>query len=103
MGFASSRAEARQLVTHGHFTVNGKAVNIPSYLVSAGDVIAVKENSQDSVKIKTVVEANESKPVARWLDVDRSKYTGTVVAIPEASEIDDMPIEVHLIVELYSK
>ena len=102
MGFAMSRPEARQLVTHGHFTVNGEKVDIPSYLVSEGDVIACKDKSKESSKVKAVVEANSSKPATPWLDVDKENYTGKIIRLPEASEID-MPIEVHLIVELYSK
>lgn len=101
-GFAMSRPEARQLVSHAHFTVNGKKVNIPSYLVKAGDVIAVRESSMDSDKIKGVLEANASRPALNWLSVDRAKAQATVVSIPERSEID-LQIAEHLIVELYSK
>ena len=94
-GFAMSRPEARQLVSHGHFTVNGKAVNIPSYLVKAGDVVAI-------VKIKGVLEANASRPALNWLSVDKNKAQATVVNLPERSEID-LQVEEQLIVELYSK
>ncbi len=101
-GFAMSRPEARQLVSHGHFTVNGKAVNIPSYLVKAGDVVAIVEKSMSSDKIKGVLEANASRPALNWLSVDKNKAQATVVNLPERSEID-LQVEEQLIVELYSK
>ena len=101
-GFAMSRPEARQLVSHAHFTVNGKKVNIPSYLVKAGDVIAIRESSMGSDKVKGVLEANASRPALNWLSVDRAKAQATVVALPERSEID-LQVAEHLIVELYSK
>ena len=101
-GFAMSRPEARQLVSHGHFTVNGKAVNIPSYLVKAGDVVAIVEKSMSSDKIKGVLEANASRPALNWLSLDKAKGQVTVVNLPERSEID-LQVEEHLIVELYSK
>jgi small subunit ribosomal protein S4 len=101
-GFAMSRPEARQLVSHAHFTVNGKKVNIPSYLVKAGDVIAIRESSMDSDKVKGVLEANASRPALNWLSVDRAKAQATVVNLPERSEID-LQVAEHLIVELYSK
>ncbi len=101
-GFAMSRPEARQLVTHGHFTVNGKAVNIPSYMVKAGDVVAIVEKSMSSDKIKGVLEANASRPALNWLSVDKNKAQATVVNLPERGEID-LQVEEQLIVELYSK
>ena len=101
-GFAMSRPEARQLVSHGHFTVNGKAVNIPSSLVKAGDVVAIVEKSMSSDKIKGVLEANASRPALNWLSVDKNKAQATVVNLPERSEID-LQVEEQLIVELYSK
>ena len=101
-GFAMSRPEARQLVSHGHFTVNGKAVNIPSYLVKAGDVVAIVEKSMSSDKIKGVLEANASRPALNWLSVDKNKAQATVVNLPERGEID-LQVEEQLIVELYSK
>ena len=101
-GFAMSRPEARQLVKHSHFTVNGKKVNIPSYLLKAGDVIAIKEKSMSLDKFKNVLEANASKPALGWLSVDRAKGTATVVNLPNRDEID-LPVQEHLIVELYSK
>ena len=104
LGFAVSRAEARQLVRHGHFTVNGAKVDIPSYLVKEGDVITLKDRSRDSAKIKAVLEATESKPLPKWLDFDRANnnYVGKVTALPTIEDID-LPVEVHLIVEFYSK
>ena len=100
LGFASSRKEARQLVTHGHFQVNGKKVNIPSYEVKAGDVITVKEKSQSSPKFKEVKDMTITVP--SWMTVDVQKLEGKVVSIPTREEIDT-PIAEHLIVELYSK
>lgn len=100
LGFASSRKEARQLVTHSHFTVNGKKVNIPSYTVKAGDVIKVKEKSCSSPKFKEIREMTISVP--SWLTVDVQKLEGKVVMLPTRADIDT-PVAEHLIVELYSK
>lgn len=100
MGFASSRKEARQLVNHGHFTVNGKKVDIPSFEVKAGDVVKVKEKSTSSPKFKEIKEMTISVP--SWITVDVDKLEGKVVALPKREDIDT-PIEEHLIVELYSK
>ena len=102
LGFAMSRPEARQLVTHGHFTVNGKKVNIPSYLISAGDVIAICEKSRSSEKIKEVLEKTESRIIPKWLDLDRNTLSGKVLALAQRDDID-LEIAEHLIVELYSK
>ena len=102
LGFAMSRAEAKQLVNYGHFTVNGKKVNIPSYLVKEGDVVAMTDKSKDSDKIKGVLEANSAKPVVKWIEKDSENVKGKIVALPTVEDID-LPIEVHLIVELYSK
>ena len=102
LGFGTSRPEARQLVRHGHFTVNGQKVNIPSYLVKVGDVIAIKEESKSSEKIKNVIEITASRVVPKWLDLDNNTLTGKVVAVAEREDID-LPLEEHLIVELYSK
>ena len=102
LGFAMSRAEAKQLVNHGHFTVNGKKVNIPSYLIKEGDVVAMTDKSKDSDKIKSVLEANSAKPVVKWIEKDSENVKGKIVALPTVEDID-LPIEVHLIVELYSK
>ncbi len=101
-GFGMSRAEARQLVRHGHFTVNGKKVNIPSYLVKAGDIVALTQKSLAIDKMKDVIEANSGKPVCAWLDVDAEKGQATVIRLPAREEID-FEVEEHLIVELYSK
>ena len=100
MGLATTRREARQLVVHSHFTVNGKKVNIPSYIVKAGDVIKVKEKSQSSPKFKEIEEMQVGVPA--WLSVDRDKLEGKVLADPTRDQIDT-PIEERLIVELYSK
>ncbi|MGI6257254.1 MAG: 30S ribosomal protein S4 [Anaerovoracaceae bacterium] len=100
LGFASSRKEARQLVVHGHFTVNGKKVDVPSFTVQPGDVIKVKERSTSSPKFKEVKEMSITVP--SWITVDVSKLEGNIVAIPTREEIDT-PIAEHLIVELYSK
>lgn len=102
VGFASSRAEARQLVCHGHFEVNGHRTDIPSYLLKAGDVITVCQKSKDSDKIKAVMEANASRPSPRWTDVNRETLTAKVINLPEREDID-APVEEQLIVEFYSK
>lgn len=101
MGFASSRAEARQLATHGHFTVNGSKVDIPSSVLKVGDVIEVKNRSKNSLKFKELVENHKGNAV-RWLDVSPEELKGRIVAEPAREDID-IPIEEHLIVELYSK
>ena len=100
LGFAASRKEARQLVTHGHFTINGKKANIPSMEVKAGDVIKVKEKSTSSPKFKEIKEMSITVP--SWMSVDVDKLEGKVIAMPRREEIDT-PIAEHLIVELYSK
>lgn len=102
LGFASSRTQARMLVTHAAFDVNGKKVNIPSYLVKAGDVISVREIKKDNGTIKASVEANEARPVPTWLEKDVAKLSGKVVRLAAREDID-LPVEEHLIVELYSK
>ena len=102
LGFASSRAQARQLVTQGHFTVNGRKVNIPSYLTKAGEVVAVKEGSRSLGKLKGIIETCASRPVAKWLDLNRETLEAKIVAFPAREDID-LPIEETLIVELYSK
>lgn len=101
-GWASSRAEARQLVVHGHFTVNGKKVDIPSYLVKPGEMVAIKDKSRQSNKFKAVLEANSAKPVPKWLDVDAANAQAKVDALPTREEID-LEVDETLIVELYSK
>ena len=103
LGFAQTRREARQLTTHGHFTVNGQRVDIPSYLVKTGDVIEVREKSRASVKFKRLL--GEDAPVVnlpKWLTRDKNTLQGTVAAMPARDDID-FPVEEHLIVELYSK
>ena len=102
LGYGSSRAQARMLVTHGIFDVNGKKVNIPSYLVKAGDVISVREIRKDNGFIKANVEANAARPVPEWLQKDAKSLSGKVVRLPSREDID-LPVEEHLIVELYSK
>ena len=102
LGWASSRAEARQLVVHGHFNVNGKRVDIPSYLTRVGEVISIRENSRQSAKIKAVVEENAARPCPKWLEVNREALEGKVVAVPAREDID-LEVDETLIVELYSK
>ena len=102
VGFASSRAEARQLVGHGHYEVNGKRVDIASYLLKAGDVVSVCEKSSGSEKMKAVIEANGARPVPEWIDVDREKLTAKVIALPTREQIE-APVDEQLIVEFYSK
>ena len=102
MGFAMSRAEARQMVSHGHITVNGRKVNIPSYQVKTGMVIALKETSRGIEKIKANIEANAFRPAPKWLEYDANNAMAKVVALPTREDID-LPIEETLIVELYSK
>ena len=102
MGMADSRREARQLVLHAHFTLNGKKVNIPSISVKVGDVIAIKEGSRDLVKVKELMEKMASKLTPKWLEVNKETATAKVVAMPERSDID-FDINEQLIVEFYSK
>jgi len=102
LGFASSRAEARQLVRHGHFTVNGRKVDIPSYLVEPGDEIAVREKSKESPKFQELAAQAAHRTPPAWLEVDAANMKGRVLALPTRDQID-VPIQEHLIVELYSK
>ena len=102
VGFASSRAEARQLVCHGHYEVNGKRVDIASYLLKAGDVVSICEKARGLDKIKAVVEANSARPVPQWIDVDRANFSATVINLPNRDQIE-APVEEQLIVEFYSK
>ena len=102
LGFGTSRAQARQLVNHGHFEVNGKKVDIPSYLIKAGDVIAVRENKKDNKIIKENLEVNAARPVPEWLEKDVEKMQGKVIRLASREDVD-IPVEEHLIVELYSK
>ena len=103
LGFAATRREARQLVSHGHFTVNGQRVDIPSFLVKAGDVIEVREASRSSVKFKKLT--GEDAPTVllpQWLEREKNSLKGTVAKMPVREDVD-LPVEEHLIVELYSK
>ncbi len=101
-GFANSRAQARQFVNHGHFTVNGKRADIPSILLRAGDVVQLKEKSGAKEVFKGIVENNASRPVPQWMDADKEKVRTKVLRTPEREEIET-PVEEHLIVEFYSR
>ena len=102
LGFARTRKEARQIVDHKFVTVNGKVVNIPSYLVKAGDVIEIKESKKNTQRMKDIVEVAGGRIVPEWLDVDAEKLQGTVKDLPTREQID-VPVDEMLIVELYSK
>ena len=102
LGLANTRKEARQLVNHGHILVNGSKVDIPSYLVKTGDVIAIREKSKSSARIKEIVEANEKRIIPKWLSMDKNKLEGRVLRLSDREDID-YDVEEHLIVELYSK
>jgi small subunit ribosomal protein S4 len=102
LGFASSRAEARSLVRHGHIHVNGKKVNIPSYTIRAGDVVSVKEPSRQMGRVLSAMEGAQRRGVPEWAEVDRETYSGRIKVLPSRNDIT-MPINEKLIVELYSK
>lgn len=102
LGLANTRREARQIVNHGHIQVNGKKVDIPSYLVKPGEVISVKEKTKNSDHMKEIVEANASRVVPKWLDMDKNTLTGKVISLSDRDDID-YEVQEHLIVELYSK
>ena len=102
LGFGASRAQARQLVNHGQFAVNGQRVDIPSYLVKVGDVITVRENKKENGAIKANIEANSARPVPAWLELNNETLSGKVVRLASREDVD-IPVEEHLIVELYSK
>ena len=102
LGWASSRAEARQLVVHGHFQVNGRRVDIPSYLTKPGEVISICEKSRNSAKIKAILETNASRPIPKWLEINRDALEAKVLSTPTREDID-LAVEETLIVELYSK
>ena len=102
LGFTMSRAEARQMVRHGHFALNGKRVTVASILVKPGDVISLREKSTSIDKFKNNLEANASKVVPKWLDFDAAKFEGKMLNYASREDID-LPLEEHLIVELYSK
>jgi small subunit ribosomal protein S4 len=102
MGFASTRRFARQLVTHGHVLVNGKKVNVPSYLVKEGDRIEIKEKTKNNPQVQRALELSKQTGIAPWVDVDRDKVAGIFQRVPERSEVN-IPVEERLVVELYSK
>ena len=102
LGLANTRKEARQIVNHGHILVNGSRVDIPSYLVKPGDVVAVREKSKSSARMKEIVEANEKRIIPKWLSMDKNKLEGRVLQLSDSEDID-YDVEEHLIVELYSK
>ena len=102
LGWASSRAEARQLILHNHFSINGKKVNIPSYLIAVGDTLTIKDKSRQSEKFKIVLDQNSSRPVPEWMSADKNTLTATIERLPNRDEID-LEVEETLIVELYSK
>lgn len=102
MGFANTRREARQLVNHAHFTVNGKRINIPSYQVKPGDVVAVSEKSRSTTKFKSLLEENGKKACPKWIEKANDSFEGKIVAMPARDDID-YDVAEHLIVELYSK
>ena len=102
LGFANSRAEARQLVLHRHFKVNGRTVNVPSYLVKPGDTVELKERSRKIARVLDSLEAVARRGVPQWLDLEKEKFRGTVKALPVRSDLT-MPIQEQLVVELYSR
>ena len=102
MGLANTRREARQIVNHGHVTVNGKRVNIPSYLVKPGEVISLKESSKNADRMKDIVERNSNRLIPKWIDMNREAMEGRIIALADREDID-FPVEEHLIVEYYSK
>jgi small subunit ribosomal protein S4 len=102
MGFSRSRSHARQLIAHGHFHVNGHTVNVPSYVVREGDVVLFKERSVKSGEIQAMVDANKNKILPGWLEVDWANYKGRVLSLPKRADVT-IPVEEHLVVELYSK
>ena len=102
IGLANSRKEARQLVTHGHFRINGKKVNIPSLIVRAGDVITLREESRSSEKFKALIESLDSHITPKWIELDKGQVVAKVAALPQRDDVD-FTFEEHLIVELYSK
>lgn len=102
MGFGNTRREARQLVNHAHFTVNGKRVNIPSFQVKPGDVVAVSEKSRSTTKFKSLLEENGKKACPKWIDKAKDSFEGKIVSMPARDDID-YDVAEHLIVELYSK
>ena len=102
MGMADSRREARQLVIHGHFRLNGQKVNVPSMIVRAGDVVTLREASRSSEKFKTLIEGLNTRVIPKWIDLDKDQVIAKINALPTREDVD-FPFEEHLIVELYSK
>jgi small subunit ribosomal protein S4 len=102
MGLATTRRESRQLVTHGHFSVNGKRIDIPSYRIKPGDVISLRENSRKSAKFKEIVELTNGRVVPLWLEANKEDFSAKIVRMPVKEDLD-YEVEEHLIVELYSK
>ena len=102
LGLANTRKEARQLVNHAHILVNGKKVDIPSYLVKPGDVVSIREKSKSSPRIKEIVEQNEKRVIPKWLSMDKNKLEGRVLQLADRDDID-YEVEEHLIVEFYSR
>ena len=102
MGLANTRREARQIVNHGHVTVNGKRVDIPSYLVKPGEVISLRETSRNADRMKDIVERNSNRLVPKWIDMNKDTLEGKIIALADREDID-FPVEEHLIVEYYSK
>lgn len=102
LGLANTRRESRQMVSHGHILVNGKKLDIPSYRVKVGDVITLKESTKSSERMKDIVEANSTRTVPKWLDMDKNTLSGKVIALAARDDID-FEVAEHLIVELYSK
>lgn len=102
MGLANTRREARQIVNHSHVTVNGKKVNIPSYLVKPGDVIGLREKSRNADRMKDIVERNSNRLIPKWIDMNRDALEGRIIALADREDID-FPVEEHMIVEYYSK
>lgn len=102
IGFASSRAEARQLVGHGHFEVNGHRVDVASYMLKAGDVITICEKMRANDKVKAIIDANSGRPVAQWIDMNREAMEAKIINLPTRDMID-APVQEQLIVEYYSK
>ena len=102
LGLANTRREARQIVNHGHVTVNGKRVDIPSYLVKPGEVISLRESSRNADRMKDIVERNSNRLVPKWIDMNKDTLEGKIIALADREDID-FPVEEHLIVEYYSK
>lgn len=102
LGFASSRKEARQLISHGHVLLNGRKTDVPSYVVKAGDVVEIRQQSRDLVAIQSALDAVEGRGIPNWLELDRAAFKGVVVAIPTKEEIK-VPVNEQLVVELYSR